>query len=222
MKSLPFWIFLSAYCIYYGHLIIYVTYSYRLAFKASTLQSANFQLIRLIFVGLLVIWVVYFLNLFDEDIPYIIGPVLYSIVAYSISFVVIKNRFIDKVDHEKYKSTQIPEDLGEEIYSKIQKLMIDDKEFKNPELTLKLLSVQLKQSPQIVSMVINQKSGRNFNTYINHFRIEEASKQLRDSKFEHYSISAIAMESGFNSISSFNTAFKKQTNLTPLAFRNLR
>lgn len=222
LKSYPIWIFLLAYGIYYGHYIIYIIYSYRLAFKYSTSSSANFQLLRLSFFGLLAIWFVYFLNLFDEDIPYIIGPVLYSIVAYSISFVVIKNRFIDKVDHEKYKSTQIPEDLGEEIYSRIQKLMIVGKEFKNPDLTLKSLSEQLKQSPQIVSMVINQKSGKNFNSYINQYRIEEASKQLRDSKFEHYTISAIAMESGFNSISSFNTAFKKQTNLTPLAFRNLR
>lgn len=222
IKSYPIWIFLLAYGIYYGHFIIYVIYSYRGAQKASTIQSANFQLLRLIFFGLMAIWFVYFLNLFDEDIPYIIGPVLYSIVAYSISFLVIKNRFIDKVDHEKYKSTQIPEDLGQEIYSRIQKLMIEDKEFKNPDLTLKFLCEQLKQSPQIVSMVINQKSGKNFNTYINKYRVEEAAKQLRDSKFGHYSISAIAMESGFNSISSFNTAFKKHTSLTPLAFRNQR
>ncbi|MCL6261098.1 helix-turn-helix transcriptional regulator [Aquiflexum sp. TKW24L] len=222
LRSYPIWIFLFAYGIYYGHYIMYVIYSYREAQKASTIQSSNFQLLRLIFIGLLSIWFVYFLNLFDEDIPYIIGPILYSIVAYSLSYVVIKNRFIDKVDHEKYKSTQITENLGDEIYSRIQHLMIVDKKFKNPDLTLKSLSEQLKQSPQIVSMVINQKSGKNFNTYINQYRIEEASKQLRDSKFEHYTISAIAMESGFNSISSFNSAFKKHTSLTPLAFRNMR
>ena len=222
IKSFPFWFFLLAFAIYYGHYISYIVFSYRSAIKAATLQPTNYQLLRLIFFGLLAIWFVYFLNLFDEDIPYIIGPVLYSVVAYSISFVVIRNRFIDKVDHEKYKSTQIPENLSEEIYSRIQKLMAEEKAFKNPDLTLKFLSEQFHQSPQIISMVINQKSGKNFNAFINHYRIEEATKHFRDSKFEHYTISAIALESGFNSISSFNTAFKKYTGLTPLAFRNMR
>jgi len=220
LRSYPIWVFIVAYATYYGHYIVYLIIGYRDAVKADTMQPSNARLIRLIFFGLLVIWVVYILNLFDEDIPYIIGPVLYSVVAYSISFVIIKNRFIGKVDHEKYKSTQIPEALSEEIYSRIQKLMVDEKAFKNPELSLKALSGQFRQSPQIISMVVNQKSGKNFNSFINHYRIEEASQHLRNPKFEHYTISAIAMESGFNSISSFNTAFKKQTGLTPLAFRN--
>jgi AraC-like DNA-binding protein len=221
LRSYPIWFFIVVYATYYGHYIVYLIIGYRDAIKAVTMQPSNSRLIRLIFFGLLAIWVVYILNLFDEDIPYIIGPVLYSVVAYSISFVIIKNRFIDKVDHEKYKSTQIPETLSEEIYTKIQKLMVDEKAFKNPELSLKALSGQFRQSPQIISMVINQKSGKNFNSFINQYRIEEARQQLRDPKFEHFTILAIAMESGFNSVSSFNTAFKKQTGLTPLAFRNL-
>lgn len=221
-KSFPIWFFLLAFVLYYGHYISYIVQGYRAAHKAASIQPSSFQLLRLIFFGLLAIWCVYILNLFDDAIPYIIGPVLYSVVAYSISYVVIKNRFIDKVDHEKYKSTQIPDNLGEEIFQKIQKLMIEEKVYKNPELTLKFLGEQLHQSPQVISMVINQKSGKNFNVYINQYRVEESTKQLRDSKFEHYTISAIALESGFNSISSFNTAFKKHTGLTPLAFRNMR
>lgn len=220
LKTFPLWIFVLAYTTYYGHFIGYLVFSYLSFGKASTTQTSNYQLFRLIFFGLLAIWVVYILNLFDEDIPYIIGPVLYSVVAYSLSFVVIRHRFIDQVDHEKYKSTQIADGLGEDIYARIQKLMTEESEFKNADLTLKSLSEQLHQSPQVVSMVINQKSGKNFNSFINHYRIEDASKHLRDPKLRHYTISAIAMESGFNSISSFNSAFKKHTGMTPLAFRN--
>ncbi|OOG77659.1 AraC family transcriptional regulator [Algoriphagus sp. A40] len=220
LKTYPIWVFVAAYATYYGHYLLYLLVGYRTAIKADAIQPSNVRLLRLIFFGLLAVWFVYFLNLFDEDIPYIIGPVMYSAVAYSISFVIVKNRFIDKVYHEKYKSTQIPESLSEEIYSRIQKLMVEEKAFKNPDLSLKLLSEQFRQSPQIISMVVNQKSGKNFNAYVNQYRIEEATKQLRNPKLEHYTISAIAMESGFNSISSFNTAFKKQTGLTPLAFRN--
>lgn len=220
LKSYPIWVFIVAYGTYYLHYLVYLTIGYRAAIKVDAIQPSNVGLLRLIFFGLLAIWAVYILNLFDENVPYIIGPVLYSVVAYSISFVIIKNRFIDKVDHEKYKSTQIPETLSEEIYAGIQKLMEEEKAFKNPDLSLKLLSGQFRQSPQIISMVVNQKSGKNFNSFINHYRIEAAAQQMLDPKFEHYTISAIAMESGFNSISSFNTAFKKQMGLTPLAFRN--
>lgn len=222
LKSFPLWVFVMVYAFYYGHFISYLVYSYRVAVKSPALNPSNYKLLQLIFFGLTAIWFVYILNLFDEDIPYIIGPILYSIVAYSISFLVIKNRFIDKIDHEKYKSNQIPDNLGEEIFLRIQKLMAEEKAFKNPDLTLKFLGEHFHQSPQVISMVINQKSGKNFNSFINHYRIEESTKQLRDSKFEHYTISAIAMESGFNSLSSFNTAFKKQTGFTPLAFRNMR
>jgi AraC-like DNA-binding protein len=220
LRSYPIWVFIVAYATYYLHYLGYLIIGYRSAIKADASQPSNARLIKLIFFGLLAIWIVYILNLFDEDIPYIIGPVLYSVVAYSISFVIIKNGYIDKVNHEKYKSTQIPETLSEEIYSRIQQLMEDEKAFKNPDLSLKLLSGQFRQSAQVISMVVNQKSGKNFNSFINHYRIEAATQQMLDPKFEHYTISAIALESGFNSISSFNTAFKKQTGLTPLAFRN--
>lgn len=222
LKSYPIWVFVMAYATYYGHYIGYLVFSYLSIKRASPAQATNSRLFRLIFFGLLAVWVVYILNLFDEDIPYVIGPVLYSLVAYSITFVVIRYRLIDQVDHEKYKSTQIEASQSEEIYSRIQKLVLEEKEYKNPELSLKSLSEKLHQSPQVISMVINQRSGKNFNSFINQYRIEEATLQLRNPKFEHYTIAAIAMEAGFNSISSFNTAFKKHTGKTPLAFRNSR
>lgn len=222
VNTFSIWVFVLAFSIYYGHYLIYLFISYNVFRSTDSMPSGNMQLFKLIFYGLLIIWAVYVFNLFDEDVPYIIGPILYSIVAYTISFVVIKNRYIDKTDHEKYKSNQISESLSEDIYTRIQKLMVEVRAYKNPDLSLKTLSEQLHQSPQIISMVINQKSGKNFNTYINHHRITAAIAHLKDPKFEHYTIAAIAMESGFNSISSFNTAFKKQTGQTPQAYRNMQ
>ena len=78
----------------------------------------------------------------------------------------------------------------------------------------------LNLSTQVLSMVINQKSGQNFNSFINTFRIAEATRLFGEEKYKHLTIAAIAFEVGFNSISSFNAAFKKQTGKTPLAYRN--
>lgn len=98
-------------------------------------------------------------------------------------------------------------------------LVINNKQFKNTDLTLTSLSKQLNISPQTLSLVVNKKSQTNFNRFINHHRIEESIKLFRDGQYNNYTIAAIAFEVGFNSISSFNTAFKKQMGQTPLKFR---
>jgi AraC-like DNA-binding protein len=54
---------------------------------------------------------------------------------------------------------------------------------------------------------------------VNTYRVEEAKRKLVDPSRKHYSLLAIAEEVGFNSKSAFNTAFKKQTSMTPSEFR---
>jgi AraC-like DNA-binding protein len=54
---------------------------------------------------------------------------------------------------------------------------------------------------------------------VNAFRIEEAKRLLHQEEFKNQTIASIAFEVGFNSISSFNTAFKKATGETPMAYR---
>lgn len=157
--------------------------------------------------------------MFDELVPYVVGPVLYSIVAYVISFVVISKGYLQDTDHEKYKTTRVSDEQTEQLFSKVMKLVVDEKQFKNSDLTLKSLSETLNVSTQVLSMVVNQKSQKNFNSFINQFRIEEAILLFGDPKYQNLNISAIAYESGFNSISSFNSAFKKQTGKTPQAYR---
>ena len=59
----------------------------------------------------------------------------------------------------------------------------------------------------------------NFNGFINHHRVEESLKLFDDDQYSNHTIAAIAMEVGFNSISSFNKAFKSQVGKTPQAYR---
>ena len=163
---------------------------------------------------------VYVLNLFDENIPYIIGPILYSIIAYGLSYVIFKKDYIPQLSHDKYKTTPISQEQTESIFQRVLELVKEEEQFKNPEISLKTLSASLKVSPQILSLVINQMSATNFNGFINSFRIEAAKEMLKSDQFSNYSVASIAFEVGFNSISSFNAAFKKTTHTTPATFRN--
>ena len=219
--TLPLALFVTLFIGYYLHFLVYLLFSYRyvLQQKDAGLSLDTFVLLRLFFYGLLVIWVAYVLNLFDDVIPYVIAPILYSIVAYVISFIVISQGYIAKIDHIKYKTTPVSEEQSDHIYAKALKLIVDEKQFQNTNLTLKSLSESLNVSPQVLSQVINQKSARNFNSFVNAFRIEESKRLLNLEEFKNQTIASIAFEVGFNSISSFNTAFKKQTGETPMAYR---
>ena len=221
LRTFPKLVFVFIFSTYYLHFLIYLITSYRYTSKQNKaeLNQDVFALLRLLFYGLLIIWIAYVLNLFDEFIPYVIGPILYSIVAYVISFIVFRKGYIQKIDQTKYKSTPVSDEQLEHIFSKVFKFVVDDQQYKNPNLTLKFISEALHVSTQIISLVINQKSKKNFNSYINSYRIEESKRLFTLEQFRNHTIASIADEVGFNSISSFNTAFKKQTGETPLAYR---
>lgn len=219
--TLPLGIFLTLFIFYYLHFLVYLFFSYRyvLQQKEAGLSQDTFVVLRLFFYGLLIIWVAYVLNLFDDVIPYVIGPILYSIVAYVISYIVISKGYMSRLDHTKYKTNPVSDEQTDYIYAKVLKLMVDEKQFQDAGLTLKTLSESLHVSPQVLSQVINQKSAGNFNSFVNAFRIEEAKRLLHKEEFKNQTIASIAFEVGFNSISSFNTAFKKATGETPMAYR---
>ena len=70
-----------------------------------------------------------------------------------------------------------------------------------------------------LSQLINEELGQNFFDYINSFRIQEFERRLVDPRNAHVSILGIAMDVGFNSKSSFNTAFRKFKGMTPSEYR---
>ena len=85
----------------------------------------------------------------------------------------------------------------------------------NPELTLGELATQLRTNTSLLSRVINTYFGQNFNDYINTHRIAEAERKLQDPRYQRYTLLAVALESGFNSKSTFNRVFKKLKAATP-------
>jgi AraC-like DNA-binding protein len=98
---------------------------------------------------------------------------------------------------------------------KLKQHMETERPYLAPELTLSELASQLRTNTSLLSRVINTCFGQNFNDFINGYRIAEAERKLQDPRFQHYTLLAVALESGFNSKSTFNRVFKKLKSATP-------
>jgi AraC-like DNA-binding protein len=94
-----------------------------------------------------------------------------------------------------------------------------EKPYTDPDLKLQNLSDHLGIPSYELSQIINTGLNRNFCDLINSFRIEEAKQRLTDPDNQHLTIIAIAYDVGFNSKSAFNTAFKKNTSMTPSQYK---
>ena len=98
---------------------------------------------------------------------------------------------------------------------KLRHLMADEQPWLEPALTLTELAHRLRTHPALLSKVINAGCGQNFNDFVNTYRVEEARRKLADPRFAHYSLVGVALESGFNSKSTFNRVFKKLLGQAP-------
>lgn len=108
-----------------------------------------------------------------------------------------------------------------ELNLKLESLMSTDKPFLNPSLAIFDLAKELDLPSSELSIFLNKCLNKNFFDFINEYRINEAKKLLVSSERKNHTILEILYEVGFNSKSSFNTAFKKFTNKTPTEYRKI-
>jgi AraC-like DNA-binding protein len=120
---------------------------------------------------------------------------------------------------EKYQKSWLTNERMAEITDQLLQLMETERPFLEPELTLPQLADRLSISPHRLSQVINRKMNRSFFVLINEYRVQEAKRLLISPQHDHLSILGIALDAGFNSKTTFNTAFVKYTGMTPSKFR---
>lgn len=98
--------------------------------------------------------------------------------------------------------------------------MLETKLYRKESLTITELANQLTLQEYKIRRIINNKLGyRNFNDFLNFYRIQEAKQMLSSDEYIGVPILTIAMKCGFKAISSFNRAFKELEGITPTAFR---
>ena len=120
----------------------------------------------------------------------------------------------------KQANSALSEKQVNDLTDKIMQYLKDKKPYLNPDYCLQMMVDDLNISRQKLSYVINIGQHKNFYKLINEFRVTEVKEKLQDSHYNHYTVLAIGLDSGFNSKTSFNRIFKDETDLTPTEFRN--
>ena len=93
-----------------------------------------------------------------------------------------------------------------------------EKPYLDNELGLPQLAAEMGISSHDLSYLLNEGFGKNFFQFINTYRVAEAKQLMLSEKHKHLNLLGIAYSAGFNSKTTFNTSFKKETGLSPSQF----
>ena len=80
----------------------------------------------------------------------------------------------------------------------------------DPNLSLRSLAGQVNIHPNQLSWLLNESVGKNFNEFVNHYRVETFKKISKNPKYGHLTLLGMAYESGFNSKLFLTLTLKKK------------
>lgn len=169
-----------------------------------------------IYLGVAFIWLSY---AFADFTSYIAGALSFSFILYLVILLLIfKNRrestfFQEK---ERYKNKEMDQDTMNMIGQKLA-IIVEKELYLNTDFNLDEAAKELKLTKHLLSQYVNEVLGKSFSNLIKEYRIEKAKKLLETQR--NYTIESLGYDSGFNSKSTFFTAFKKITGLTPAEYQ---
>ena len=147
-------------------------------------------------------------------------------------YVGVKGYFTDTTKLNKLDFTFTPKTIGipeetshfeDETISDsdievVKNLMDVEKAYLDPELNLSDLAKLAHMSRGQLSEIINTAFKKNFNDFVNTYRVEAFKAMLKENKHKQLSLLGLAQDCGFNSKATFNRVFKKITNYSPTEY----
>lgn len=210
-------------------IIFYTLLSYKLINQNIQRNGSNKtvlwykKLIVLYMLGI-IIWIFYVainIIVFNDEMvisDYFPLYVYAAFVVYAIVYSALLKPLLEtRASSEKKQASQ--EDL--DYANQIEEFMRTQKPYLDPNLRLHSFSNRISLPQNTVSSVINTVFQKSFSDYISEYRISLVQKALLTDELERKTIESIAFEHGFKSRSSFHTAFKRVTRLTPKEFIRL-
>lgn len=216
---------------YFVHLLVYIGISHnvlRQSITAATdqylisvdervrwLRRIGFQfiLIATLFLGITAYCaVIGFYSITGNFIYTLVLAILVYIIAYQT---IGNHELLTPGFSAKYGALKLDKKLQRNLLRKLLHLFETEKIFTNPDLKISTLAEQLDTPPHLVSQLINTELNQSFSELLNDYRIREFKSRISQPEYQHYSIMGVAYEVGYNSKSTFNTVFKKQTGMTP-------
>ncbi|MEO3405436.1 ABC transporter permease [Mucilaginibacter sp. CAU 1740] len=102
---------------------------------------------------------------------------------------------------------------------RLKKAMDTGHFYRDPELSLASLADLIGLHPHELSRIVNVALEKNFNDFVNSYRVEDVIRKMQDEAFDNLTLLGIAYESGFNSKSTFNRIFKQVTAKSPVDYK---
>ncbi len=197
--------------------------------KQRQISWLRFNLLSYTFVFLLILFLsAARFTIWDGQLN-LVGILIFSIILLCFILSVLyralsqSNVFTDLKESDsqikKYAYSNLSDTEKQIHFQRLMDLMESQKPWLNPKLTIGDLASEMNISAKTLSQVINETTGNSFFDFINRRRVNAAQSLLLNSLEEKVTISEIMYEVGFNSKSSFNSAFRKYTGLTPSEFK---
>jgi len=216
---------------YFIHLLVYLGLSYTLVRNSIHSDRTHYLIsvesrvrwlksILLQFVIITLLFLGIFTYCLYTGVYTIVGNFLYTlilaVIVYLIAYQAIRDRSVLAPDFtSRYRNLKPTKEKDKLLLDRLLNLLEVEKVFTNPDLEVSTLAKMLDCPPHVLSQLINTKFGQNFNGLLQAYRIKEFKVRIEKGAYRNYSIMGIAYDVGYNSKSTFNTHFKKQTGLTP-------
>jgi len=167
--------------------------------------------------------IIYYKNYSHYPLSYIISYTVFLIIMAMVFIRSLSQREILLPDllqgERKYGKNQLSGQERESYLKMLLEYIETERPYLNPDITIKDLSSGTGISSHTISQILNTGLNQNFYDFINSYRILESCRLLTEQAEESKTITEILFESGFNSKSTFNTAFKKHTGMTPSGYK---
>ncbi len=188
------------------------------------------------YAGFIIVFALGGINIFAGLLPfdpYVLIFIFVAFFSFVYSFYAIRQpeilEFPQPLSEQREKATEeespryarsgLREEQAKDYLSSLLEYMEAEKPYLNGSLTISDLSRKTGIPRHYITEVLNEKYGRNFFSFVNEYRVREVIKRIKDPKYHHYTILAIAYDAGFNSKSTFNSFFKAYTGQTPSLYR---
>jgi AraC-like DNA-binding protein len=236
----PWGLFLDTYNVYadiprWLSLAVYTRLSYKYfqqykSTHSSALnnQSTNLKWLQQLVIAIAVFVAVWFIYLIPYIIPRYSSSLLNTLNWYPIYLPMviliywlgIKALMVQST--AKLKSGIPPNPLSKETIENtmtlLTKAMETDKLFLKPELSLAVLSGKVNIPQKTISAVLNQHIHKNFNEFVNDYRLKAFKEKLNQPDIQHLTIAGIAAECGFSSQATFQRIFKEAEGVSPSVY----
>lgn len=186
--------------------------------------SANEKPVLSIFLGNAIILTAYLIVFLTSafGFVYISGALFFSLLLYlNVPLFLTQKKsnasFLGLTEQQPYANKKITDERADRLITKLQQLILTEEPYKNADLKLNDLAKKINVSAHELSQLLNDNLGKSFATYINQYRIDEACKIIATNTA--IKLEEIGYEVGFNSKSTFYTAFKKHKGCTPTIYK---